>query len=85
MVGPNQKDKKIHVENVLKWVFGYMFLQMRTFLSHTGKHGVIKNRKKFYFYKKGLVFVDFWPSHKTQRAIRDFPGHYLSPYVVFSG
>ena len=74
--------KKKCIDDVAGWhkTLRGLFMDACKFLTHTARHGVIQNRKKFKWGRAELEYVGFWiqkdgvrPSDETLAGIRDFP------------
>ena len=82
MVMRNMPRKKKCIDDVLGWAddLDQLFEDVCLFLTHTARHGIIQNTKKFKWGRWELEYMGFWlkedrvrPSDDTLAAIRDFP------------
>ena len=78
----NIPRKKKCVDDVAGWAptLDQLFLDTVDFLTHTNKHGIVQNAKKFNWGKREIEYVGFFikedsvpPSDETLSAIASFP------------
>lgn len=82
MIIRHMPRKKKCVDDVAGWAntLVHLFQDTAEFLTHTSKHGIVQNPKKFIWGKKDIEYLGFWitadgvqPSNETLESIRDFP------------